>query len=72
MKFSLTNGKKMGYAVKGKLFCGNCKQSFAEPYLSETVGGSQSSKAPFEVNSRSPFAFMGIGCGYSAIRDWST
>ena len=56
---------------KGKLFCGNCEQSFAESYFSETVGGSQSSKAPFEVNLRSAFVFMGIGCGYSAIRDLS-
>ena len=61
----------MSFAVKGKLFCGNCEQSFAESYLSERVGGSQSSKSPFEVNLRSTFAFMGIGCGYSAIRDWS-
>ena len=61
----------MGFAVKGKLFCGNCEQSFAESYFSETVGGSQSNKAPFEVNLRSAFVFMGIGCGYSAIRDWS-
>ena len=58
--------------MKGKLFCSNCEQSFAESYLSERVGGSQSSKAPFEVNLRSTFAFMGIGCGYSATRDWST
>ena len=70
--FSLIDGKEMGFAVKGKLFCSNCEQSFAESYLSERVGGSQSSKAPFEVNLRSTFAFMGIGCGYSAIRDWST
>ena len=61
----------MGFAVKGKLFCGNCEQSFAESYFIETVGGSQSSKAPFEVNLRSAFVFMGIGCGYSAIRDLS-
>ena len=70
--FSLIGCKEMGFAVKGKLFCGNCEQSFAESYFSETVGGSQSSKALFEVNLRSAFAFMGIGCGYSDIRDWST
>ena len=31
-----------------------------------------SSKRPFEVNTRAVFAFMGIGCGLSAITDWST
>ena len=70
--FSLMDGKEMGFAVKGKLVCNSCEQYFAESYLSERVGGSQSSKVPFEVNLRSTFALMGIGCGYSAIRDWST
>ena len=70
--FSLVDRKEMGFAVKCRLFCGLCEQSFSEAFLSERVGGSKSSKAPFEVNVRSTFAFMGIGCGYSAIRDWSS
>ena len=43
-----------------------------EGYLSERIGGSHSTNRPFEVNTRSVFAFMGIGCGYTAMRDWST
>ena len=40
--------------------------------MSETVGGSQSGKVPFEVNVRSTFAFIGISCDCSAIRDWAS
>ena len=38
--FSLMDGKEMGFAVKGKLVCTSCEQSFAESYLSERVSGS--------------------------------
>lgn len=72
IKFSLIEGKEKGFAVKGGLFCSHCEETIAETFLSERVGGSKSSKAPFEVNVRSTFAFMGVGCGYSAVRDWST
>ena len=66
------DGKEMSFAVKGKLFCGTCEQFFTYSYLHERVGNLQSSRVPLEVNLRSTLAFMGIGCGYSTIKDWST
>ena len=30
--FSLVDGKEVGFAVKGRLFCGLCEQSFQKPF----------------------------------------
>ena len=72
VKFDIEKSKGKGFASWGKLFCETCQEVVVETYLSEKIGESQSSKAPFEVNTRAAFAFMGIGRGYSAMSDWAT
>ena len=72
IEFDTYEEKHMGFCAKGYVYCGSCETVINEGYLSERIGGSHSTNRPFEVNTRSVFAFMGIGCGYTAMRDWST
>ena len=39
-------------------------------FLCDRVGGEQSTRQPFEVNTRAVVAFRGIGCGFTAVKDW--
>ena len=57
--------------MKSTISCTNCNLYSKEKYLCERVGGSKSSTAPWDINCRAILAFRGIGCGYSAIRDWA-
>ena len=72
VKFDTVRGKDMGLCSKGFIYCGQCEEVVNTNYLSERIGDDKSTKKPFEVNIRAVFAFMGIGCGLSAINDWCT
>eukprot|EP00112_Aurelia_sp_Birch-Aquarium-sp1_P002811 Seg1311.5 transcript_id=Seg1311.5/GoldUCD/mRNA.D3Y31 product="hypothetical protein" protein_id=Seg1311.5/GoldUCD/D3Y31 len=70
VQFELSNSKANGFAMKGQLNCTTCNESIVEDYLCQRVGGAKSTRAPFEVNSRATLAFRGIGCGFSAMKEW--
>ena len=52
-------------------YYGSCNEAISESFLSYRAGGTATTIAPFEVNVRSVLAFMGIGCGFNAMADWS-
>ena len=64
--------KGMGLSVYCSLYCAPCSETISEGFLSDRIGGTATKNAPFEVNVRSVLAFMGIGCGFSAMTDWSS
>ena len=68
--FQILKGKCLGFAVKATISCPNCNEIILEEYLSERLGGVRSTRAPFEVNTRTTMAFMRIGSGYAAMQDW--
>ena len=72
MVFKTHDEKHRGFAAKGYIYCKKCESVVGEEYLSEKAGESQTPNDPFEVNVRAVFAFMGIGCGFNAMKDWST
>ena len=68
--FSTHNDKHKGFCAKGYVYCQKCQLVIAEEYLSERAG--EAANESFEINVRAVFAFMGIGCGFNAIKDWSS
>ena len=64
--------KGMAFSVYCSLYCTSCEQTISESYLSDRVGGTATKNAPFEVNVRALLALMGIGCGFSAMKEWSS
>ena len=69
---SIDQQKGLGLSVYCILYCECCKETVSESFLSDRVGGTASKSAPFEVNMKSVLAFMGIGCGFSAMKDWAS
>jgi len=59
-----------GFALQEALFCENCAKNVKEDYLCQRTGSTNSAKAPFEVNTKTKLAFRGIGCGFSAMKEW--
>ena len=59
-----------GFALKATLFCENCATNVKEDYLCQRTDSTKPTKAPFEVNTRATVAFRGIGCGFSAMKEW--
>ena len=68
--FNTHDEKHKGFCAKGYIYCQRCQLVIAEEYLSEKAG--EASNESFEINVRAVFAFMGIGCGFNAIKDWSS
>ena len=66
VQFELSTGNAIGFSMKGWLFCTTC---LYEDYLCQRILGAKSTRAPFEINSRSTMAFRGIWCGFSAINE---
>ena len=62
--------KANGFAAWGEIFCSHCEAVICGESLCQCVGQSSSSKAPFEINLRATLAFRGIGCGFSAVKEW--
>lgn len=60
------------FSIYCSLYCNSCEQVVIESYLSDRVGGTATQNAPFEVNVRAVLAFMDIGCGFSAMKEWSS
>ena len=61
-----------GFCLKGKLTCTMCDDVIGDEFLSDRVGNTTSPNVPFEVNMRAVVAFRGIGCGHSAMKEWSS
>ena len=72
IKFDTVKGNDVGFCSKASIYCDTSKEVISENYLSERIGDNTSSKRPFEVNTRAVFAFMGIGYGLSAMKEWLT
>ncbi len=70
--FQIKDGYDMGFCSKAYTFCKFCEEVIDENFLSERAGTSDSTRSPFEINLRSTFAFMAIGSGYKAMRDWAS
>ena len=70
--FNTYDENHKGLCAKGYVYCQVCELVIAEEYLSEKAGETASANKPFEINVRAVFAFMGIGCGFNAIQDWTT
>ena len=70
--FNTYDEKHKGFCAKGYIYCRGCELVIAEEYLSEKAVETASANEPFEINVRAVFAFMGIGCGFNAIKDWTT
>ena len=72
LSFEIDKGKVSGFSAKAAIMCKICESPAKENYLCERVGGSKSPNEPFDINIRATLAFRGIGCGYSAMRDWAS
>ena len=68
--FDVVTDKTIGFAAKARSFCTACENNVSEDFLCKRVGDSASSNVPFEVNMQAVLAFRGIGCGFTAIREW--
>ena len=72
LSFQVSSENKNGFSVKSSIVCQTCKVFAKEQYLCERVGGSSSPNSPWDINTRAILAFRGIGCGYTAMRDWAS
>ena len=70
LTFELSPIKSHGFALIGKVLCPSCDIVVKQQLLCERSDRSESTKSLFEVNMRAIVAFRGIGCGYSAIKEW--
>ena len=70
LMFDVLYSLSYGLSVKIRLQCSNCNEFCIEDFMCSRLGKSASSRAPFEINLRSVLAFRGIGCGFSALKDW--
>ena len=60
-----------GFSSRGLVSCPACSEEIDEQFTCKRVGGSESSRSPFDINMRATMAFRGIGCGYAAMSEWS-
>ena len=63
-------GKSCGFSSYAVLSCSACKVIVYKDYLCKRLGNTESTRSPFEVNILSTLAFRGIGCGFSAMKNW--
>ena len=70
ISFEVMKDKTMGFAAKARSYCTACENNVSEDFLCKRVDDSASSNVPFEVNMQAVLAFRGIGCGFTAIREW--
>ena len=66
----LETNKFSGFSAFGTLRCVECSNAVHEGFLSNRLGGEEHSRNPFEVNILATLAFRGVGCGYSAMKEW--
>ena len=69
--FEIQPSKACGFSNYAVLSCSACHFIIFKDYLCKRVGNSSSTRSPFEVNVLSTLAFRGIGCGFSAMKNWS-
>ena len=70
ISFEVMKDKTMGFAAKARSYCTACENNVSEDFLCKRVDDSASPNVPFEVNMQAVLAFRGIGCGFTAIREW--
>ena len=70
--FEVNAKAKIGFAASATLKCENCKKISNEGYLCQRIGQSTSQNVPFDINMRAVLAFRGVGCGYSAMKEWGS
>ena len=70
LSFEVLLKNRNGFVAQGSIECKNCSGFSKESYLCERVGESKLPNVPFDINIRAVLAFRGIGCGYSAMKDW--
>lgn len=70
VNFDLEAKKFSGFSAYGTLHCVECSNVLHEGFLSNRLGGEEQSRNPFEVNILATLAFRGVGCGYSAMKEW--
>ena len=71
VSFEVVPESKCGFAAKAKISCSHCEEICGTNFLCERVGNSRSQNVPFDINVRATLAFRGIGCGFSAMKEWS-
>ena len=70
IKFEVNQNQSQGFAIQCSLKCSICEGYQYEQFLCSRVGGTDSRRVPFEINILGTLAFRGIGCGYSAMKEW--
>jgi len=70
LKFDVLKQGTQGFAVKCHLTCPTCEDYKHEQFMCSRLGNSESTRVPFEINTLATLAFRGIGCGYSATKEW--
>ena len=68
--FEVKPDKSFGFSSYAVLSCSACQCVILKDYLCKRLGNTQSTRSPFEINVLSTLAFRGIGCGYSAMKNW--
>ena len=71
LHYELLQDKYQGFSSRGKVSCPVCNEEIDEQFTCKRVGGSESSRSPFDINMRATMAFRGVGCGYAAMSEWS-
>ena len=70
LKFEILQKSTQGFAVKCHLICPTCEDYKHEQFMCNRLGKSDSTKVSFEINTLATLAFRGMGCGYSATKEW--
>ena len=70
--FDVDTKAKIRFAASATLTCKSCKNISNEGYLCQRIGQSKSQNVPFDINMRAVLALRGVGCGYSAMKEWGS
>ena len=70
LKFDILQQSTQGIAVKLRLICPTCEEYKHEQFMCNRLGNSESTRFFFEINTLATPAFRGMGCGYSATKEW--
>ena len=70
LKFDILRQSTLGFAAKCHVICPTCEEYKHEQFVCTRLGDSDSTRVSFEINTLATLAFRGMGCGYSAIKEW--
>ena len=71
LDFVLSENRRCGFSMKAAIYCNACEKKVFEDFLCQRINDSSCSSQAFDINLRATVAFRGIGCGLSAINEWS-